>query len=143
MGNPIICSECKCKMHLIKNWGNIYTGDSHGAYFETFTLFAYRMKNAFMKGIGFKKVKPKMYVCQQCGKFEMYFDNEDIQSIIDIDNDSDYESKNSVSENSENEERPVVNLTRMRKRALDRKKLQTTTSSTATMQRTVQRTTMQ
>ena len=74
MGNSIICSECKCKMHLIKNWGNIYTGDSHGAYFETFTLFAYRMKNAFMKGVGFKKVKPKMYVCQQCGN-QMSFDS--------------------------------------------------------------------
>lgn len=124
MQNSIICTNCKCKMHLIKNWTTAYTGDVQNTYFETFTIFAYRLKNAFKKGTGFKRIKPRLFVCNNCGKLEMYIDKNDLTTIMDIEHDEDYISsvKKDFSSNTEIDD--SINLTRisrLKQRAQERK----------------------
>lgn len=126
MNNKIICPNCKIEMHMMNNWGTSYTGDIKNVYFETFTLFAYRIKNAFTKGTGFKKVTPKMFVCSNCGKFEMYFDKNGLQTILSVDSDSDYtEHANRTFVSNTEKKVETINLTRMsrlKQRTLDRKR---------------------
>lgn len=119
----IKCTRCNCDMHKVRNWNNMYIGDSNGVYFETFTLFAYRIKNIFTKGTGFKKIKPAMYICRQCGKFELYFDDKDILTILDIDSDPDYTNKSNTHDNKEDDCVDLTKMSRMKKRALERKNI--------------------
>lgn len=124
MQNSIICTNCKCEMHLIKNWNTAYTGDVQNTYFETFTIFAYRLRNAFTKGTGFKKIKPRLFVCNNCGKMEMYINKSDLTTIMSVEHDEDYTTsvKNNFSNNIENDN--SVNLTRisrLKQRAQERK----------------------
>lgn len=111
-------------MHLIKNWNTAYTGDVQNTYFETFTIFAYRLRNAFTKGTGFKKIKPRLFVCNNCGKMEMYVNKNDLTTIMSIEHDGDYTPsvKNNFSNNVETSN--SVNLTRisrLKQRAQERK----------------------
>ena len=111
-------------MHLIKNWNTAYTGDVQNTYFETFTIFAYRLRNAFTKGTGFKKIKPRLFVCNNCGKMEMYINKSDLTTIMSVEHDEDYTTsvKNNFSNNIENDN--SVNLTRisrLKQRAQERK----------------------
>lgn len=111
-------------MHLIKNWNTAYTGDVQNTYFETFTIFAYRLRNVFTKGTGFKKIKPRLFVCNNCGKMEMYINKSDLTTIMSIEHDGDYTPsvKNNFSNNVETSN--SVNLTRisrLKQRAQERK----------------------
>ena len=111
-------------MHLIKNWNTAYTGDVQNTYFETFTIFAYRLRNVFTKGTGFKKIKPRLFVCNNCGKMEMYINKSDLTTIMSVEHDEDYTTsvKNNFSNNIENDN--SVNLTRisrLKQRAQERK----------------------
>lgn len=88
------CCNCNAELIELHNWNNKYLGDVQRTYFETFTLFANRHKNAFKKGTGSKKVSPKLFVCRQCGKLEMYCNDEDLKTILDVENDTDYSVDN-------------------------------------------------
>ncbi len=124
METPAVCTNCKCKMHLIRNWNTAYTGDVQNTYFETFTLFACRVKGAFTKGTGFKKIKPQLFVCENCGKLEMYLNNSDLSTVMSIENDSDYVSSRRNNDITESHTDTTVNLTnmsRLRQRAQERR----------------------
>lgn len=121
---PAVCTNCKNKMHLVRNWNTAYTGDVQNTYFETFTLFACRVKGAFTKGTGFKKIKPQLFVCEKCGKVEMYLNNSDLATVMSIENDSDYASLRRNSDSTDlHTEAPInlTNMSRLRKRAQERK----------------------
>jgi hypothetical protein len=107
------CSNCGYELIKLNNWKAVYTGDVQRAYFKTFTLFAARFKDSFMKGVGFKEVTPSFMVCRQCGKLELYLDRESLQTILNIEADDDY-SKSSRDETHNNNEQ-TINLTRMSK----------------------------
>jgi hypothetical protein len=104
------CSSCGYELIKLNNWKAVYTGDVQRTYFKTFTLFAARVRDSFMKGVGFKEVTPSFLVCRQCGKMELYLDKQSLQTVLSIEADEDY-SKPSTHTNDEQS----INLTRMSK----------------------------
>lgn len=87
------CASCGADMHQLKNWKSEYMGDISSLFYETTTIYAGRHNNSFSKGPGIVKEKPSMYICTNCGKYELFFNKEQIQHIMNIENDLDYSSK--------------------------------------------------
>jgi len=108
------CASCGAEMHMLKNWKSEYMGDVGNLFYETTTIYAGRHENAFSKGPGIVKEKPSMFICTNCGKYELFFSKEQVNHIMSIENDSDYDCKYDAAEEDVREEyvEKPINLSR-------------------------------